>query len=133
MNLSKYIMALGAVALTVSGCGKTEKVVYMPATTVETPATTPSYPVSSPRDDFLAEVQRLYGGPIYVSDSEMLNTAYTTCDNLRAGGTIQDVIDAMNNAAEGDPDVYKFLSAIVVAGVSVFCPDQAYKFSDMNA
>jgi hypothetical protein len=129
MNLSKYLAVLGAVVLTVSACGTTEKIVYMPVET-DAPQTTKPVPERTLTDEeqFVMDVYDLYEGVIYVDDQMLIDAGYETCRLFRQGATLQDVIDVLNESSGGDPQVYELLSAVVTAAVFDFCPDQQYKF-----
>lgn len=136
MNLSRYAAVLGAVGLTISACGSTEKIVYMPTpeaeyTSTEAPQTYSSSFTSTERT-FLSDVRDLYDGVIYAEDQLIVDAGYETCDLLRAGSNMQDVIDVLNESAQGDSSIYELLSAVVVSAVFNFCPEQEYKFSGGN-
>lgn len=133
MNLSKYAVALGATVLMVSACGGNDRIVYMPTpeaqyTSTQAPPTySPS--LSSSERALLSDVRDLYGGVIYAEDQLVIDAAYETCRLFRDGMTLQDVIDVLNESAQGDSSVYELLSAVVVAAVFNFCPEQEYRFS----
>lgn len=137
MSLSKYLVGFGAIALTVSACGSTEKIVYMPTPEAQYASTQPPQTyapsLSSSEKNFLSDVDDLYEGVIYVEDQLMIDAAYETCRLFRDGMTLQDVIDVLNESAQGDPDVYELLSSVVVAAVFNFCPEQEYRFTGSNA
>lgn len=135
--MKKIIIATTALFALVA-CGET-KTVYVESTdapdttvkvvkTTDAPVTTPAPtlpPVTySAEDEFLYDVYDSYDGIIYVSDSEMLETAYIVCDSLQSGTTAAEVIYAIMGAG-GDTE---FLTTVVAAAVANFCPDQMWKF-----
>ncbi len=133
MNLSKYVVALGAAVLTISACGSTEKIVYMPAPEAQVAPTQPPQTyapsLNNKERTFLSDVRDLYQGVIYVEDQLVIDAGYETCDLFRMGYTLQDVIDVLNESARGDDSIYELLSSVVAAAVFNFCPEQEYKFT----
>ena len=127
---------IGTLAL--ASCGGT-KTVYVertdaPDTTVKVAKTTDA-PIATPaptlppitysaEDEFLFDVSSGYAGTIYVSDSDMIDTAYLVCSTLRGGATATDVYIAIAGAG-GDTD---FLITLTAAAVINFCPEQQWKF-----
>ena len=102
----------------------TTKVVKTTDAPIATPAPTLPPVTYSAEDEFLYDVYDGYDGIIYVSDSEMLETAYIVCDSLQGGMTAAEVVFAIMNAG-GDTD---FLTTVVAAAVINFCPEQQWKF-----
>lgn len=131
--MKKTLLAT-ATLLALTACGsKTVYVTAEPATTAEAPttqpattqapATQPPQPVATPgsTSDFI-EVFISLTGPLLVPEQDLIDTAISTCDFLRNGGTAYDIADAI--ATNPDPD---FISALVAAAITVLCPDQQYK------
>ena len=135
--MKRTLLAVGLLTILV-GCSKT---VYVddttpPNTTEKKVTTTTDAPVATPaptlppmtysaEDEFLYDVYDGYDGIIYVSDSEMIETAYIVCDSLRSGTTAAEVVYAIMGAG-GDTE---FLTTVVAAAVANFCPDQMWKFN----
>lgn len=134
--MRKKALALGLLALTACAGTNTEKIVYMPATdapntTVRVVKTTDA-PIAAYSDDdtFLASVHDLYGKYIDVPDQDMIDAGRGTCETLQAGATAQDIVDSANESADGDYDIYDFLSSVVAAAVVTYCPEQQWKFNN---
>lgn len=130
-------IAFAVALLGLVGCSKT---VYVndttpPDTTEKKRVTTTDAPITTPaptlppvtysaEDEFLYDVYDGYDGIIYVSDSEMIETAYVVCDSLRSGTTASEVVYAIMGAG-GDT---AFLTTVVAAAVANLCPEQMWKF-----
>lgn len=132
----KRLLIISLLGLTACGSTTTERVVYMPATDAPTTTVrvvkTTDAPIASYSDDdaFLSNVRDLYGSYLGVPDQDVIDAGRATCDNLRAGGTAQDVADSANESADGDYDIYNLLSSVVAAAVFTYCPEQKWKFNN---
>ena len=82
----------------------------------------------SAEDMFLLGVSVSYGGQIYVSEQEMIDTGRAVCNALDLGATGMDVALAMVDASAGDASTSEFLTAVTASAVANFCPEHAWKF-----
>lgn len=105
----------------------TEKVVK----TTDAPiATSAPEPVYTDEDEFIYDIETSYDKYISVSDEQMIDTGYATCDALWSGSTGYDVLNSIISSANGDADIEDFLTSVVASAVINFCPDQQYKFDN---
>ena len=139
----KKIIIATSILLTLTACGS--KTVYVtstevpnsPETTVKVVKTTDApiataapEPVYSTEDEFIYDIETSYGSYISVSDQQMIETGYATCDSLWSGSTGYDVLNSIVSSADGDADIEDFLTSVVASAVINFCPDQQYKFDN---
>ena len=80
---------------------------------------------------FLIGVEELYGSTIYVSDSELIATGDSICGALWSGSSAEMVIATMSASATNE-DGMRFLAAVTTAAVFYICPDQKYKFNNLE-
>lgn len=105
----------------------TEKVVK----TTDAPiATAAPEPVYTTEDEFIYDIETSYGKYISVSDEQMIDTGYATCNALQSGSTGYDVLNSIISSANGDADIEEFLTSVVASAVINFCPEQEYKFNN---
>jgi len=133
--ITKSIIAIATITL-LSSCGKETVYITQPAPTEPKSSNTvaqtypDTYSSSSSADQgFLDGIKAIHDGPVYVPDSDLLETGYIVCDGLRSGLTGDDAINTMIESSEGDQDTYEFLATITAAAVTFLCPDQSYKFN----
>jgi hypothetical protein len=144
--MKKIIIATSMIVALVACGGKTtERVVYMPATdaptttikvvkTTDAPIATPA-PTQPPvvwndEDEFISDIKSSYSKYISVSDEQMIDTGYATCNALLSGSSGYDVLNSIISSANGDADIEDFLTSVVASAVINFCPEQEYKFND---
>ena len=108
----------------------TEKVTKTTDAPIATPA--PTVPSYTSEDEFIYDIETSYGKYISVSDQQMIDTGYATCDSLWSGSTGYDVLNSIISSAEGDADIEDFLTSVVASAVINFCPDQQYKFGEWD-
>ena len=106
----------------------TEKVTKTTDAPIATPA--PTVPSYTSEDEFIYDIETSYGKYISVSDQQMIDTGYATCDSLWSGSTGYDVLNSIISSAEGDANIEEFLTSVVASAVINFCPDQEYKFGE---
>lgn len=139
MKKSIFVVAL----LALTACGS--KTVYVTSTevpnspettekvvkTTDAPiATSAPEPVYTDEDEFIYDIETSYDKYISVSDEQMIETGYATCDALWSGSTGYDVLNSIISSANGDADIEDFLTSVVASAVINFCPDQQYKFDN---
>ena len=139
MKKSIFVVAL----LALTACGS--KTVYVTSTevpnspettekvvkTTDAPiATSAPEPVYTDEDEFIYDIETSYDKYISVSDEQMIETGYATCDALWSGSTGYDVLTSIISSANGDADIEDFLTSVVASAVINFCPDQQYKFDN---
>jgi hypothetical protein len=139
MKKSIFVVAL----LALTACGS--KTVYVTSTevpnspettekvvkTTDAPiATSAPEPVYTDEDEFIYDIETSYDKYISVSDEQMIDTGYATCDSLWSGSTGYDVLNSIISSANGDADIEDFLTSVVASAVINFCPDQQYKFGE---
>ena len=135
----KRLIPIIIATLALTACGT--KTVYVtsteaPDTTVKVAKTTnapiatpaPTAPSYTSEDEFIYDIETSYGSYISVSDEQMIDTGYATCDALWSGSSGYDVLNSIISAAGGDADSEDFLTSVVASAVINFCPDQEYKF-----
>ena len=105
----------------------TVKVVKTTDAPIATPA--PTVPSYTSEDEFIYDIETSYGSYISVSDQDMIETGYATCESLWSGSTGYDVLNSIISSADGDADIEEFLTSVVASAVINFCPDQQYKFN----
>jgi hypothetical protein len=105
----------------------TEKVVKTTDAPIATPAPEPAY---TTEDEFIYDIETSYGKYISVSDEQMIDTGYATCNALQSGSTGYDVLNSIISSANGDADIEEFLTSVVASAVINFCPEQEYKFNN---
>ena len=139
--MKKIIIATTALFALVA-CGET-KTVYVTETeapavtdapeTTAKPAPTTEAPIAiSPTEStqslFLIGIASLYDGPIYLADSDMIETGYLVCQTLDNGASAEDIVYAMITSAPGDSRTQELLSALVASAVYNFCPQYQWMF-----
>jgi len=131
--ITKSIIVIATITF-LSSCGKETVYITQPAPTEPKVSNTVSktyadtYTSSDPEEDFLDGIKTLNEGPVYVNDSDLLETGYVVCDALRSGLSANDAMTAIADTAEGDRSTYEFLSLITASAVTFLCPEQLYKF-----
>jgi len=140
MKLFRTTTIIGVIAITLASCGGT-KTVYVTDSSPETTPETTDAPIATPapteapvvytdEDEFIYDIETSYGKYISVSDQQMIDTGYATCDGLRSGLSGYDVLSTLVSSADGNADIEEFLTSVVASAVINFCPDQEYKFSE---
>ena len=141
----KKIAIAALAALTLAACGGT-KTVYVvdslpedlqttqpstitdpkprPTTTLYTP---PANNYSSDEDLFIAGVYSMYPRPIYLSDYELLNMAYTICSTLDTGVSLDTVVAVIAANMPATTDMQEFVAAILASAIYNICPRHAWQ------
>ena len=130
----------GLITMAAGACTTRTETVYVPQTTVK-PTTTTTEVVATipPANDyydssyelFLMGVEELYGSPVYVSDDELIATGDSVCVALWSGSSAEMVIATMSASATNE-DGMRFLAAVTTSAVVYICPDQKYKFNNLE-
>lgn len=136
----KKTIALTISILALTACGtKTVYVVTTDAPTTDAPVTTVKVPETTDapiaeawtaEDEFIFDIEQNYGNTIYLSDSELFDAGYGTCDALKSGATAYDVLDTITTSADGDLDIELLLTSVVASAIINLCPEQEYKFQE---
>lgn len=140
--MKKIIIALTA-TLTLAACGS--KTVYVvdttpesvstdaPTTTRPKPATTPAPTLppannyTSDEDLYISGVYSMYPRTIYLSDYELLNIAYTVCDTLDTGVSLDTVVAIIAANMPATNDMAEFVSAILASAIYNICPQHIWQ------
>lgn len=132
----KAFIVIGALLL--AGCTIERTVVQEPTTEPPTtqPDTTPaptkptSPPTTQPQADEQGFIDATHSKvPVTrgLSDRDLLDSGYATCEGFASGLTLEDVVRIISDSAEGDPDVEDMLQWVAVNAVVYLCPEFSYK------
>lgn len=140
-------LALAAfVAITLVACGKTETIYVVDSLpenleTTQAPDTTQSVQTTKPKPKptvpqsyysyseqaYIDSMYSLYSGVIYLSDDELLNIAYTICDTLDTGVSLNVVVAVLAAELPATSDAAEFTSALLAAAIFNICPQHKWQ------
>lgn len=117
------------------------KTVYQTAPTTTTTQTTTTIPATpaplptmpyryDPEDSFVNAIYRNFDGLIYLTDRELLETGYTTCEAITNGVPRNLIIQTMINASDGTTEMQNLFAAMAAAATSYLCPEYSSFWSD---
>lgn len=145
--MKKFLLAALA-ATTLVACGKTEKIYVVdslpenlqtteaPDTTAPKPTTTvrvtaaPNNYYSYSEQNFIDQVYSFYGSEIYLTDDDLLDIAYTICDTLNTGVSLEAVIAVVAANLPATDDMARFASAIMASGILNLCPQHKWQIPE---
>lgn len=132
--MNRTIPAVIVAICALTGCTRVVEVQVEPEETVaqtSPPQTSP--PETAPRRGSIAdEVHALVDGPIYVSDSEIEETARITCDTLDSGISLAEISQMAVDAADGDRDTERLFAAITVVAIMDLCPRHQWMLEQLS-
>jgi hypothetical protein len=127
--VKKYLLAISALAIVLSSCGKEtvrEVLVTVP------PATDAPAPELSKYDQYLEMLYNESAQSREWTESDLLELGTTVCDVFDQGGTIDGIIKIFSNNSTGKYDD-EFYSAVIAGSVIYLCPEWAdYVQSQLN-
>jgi len=142
----KKIILAAAAAITLVACGKTETIYVVDSLpenleTTQAPATTQPVQTTKPKprpttpqsyytyseQAYIDSMYSLYSGVIYLSDDELLNIAYTICDTLNTGVSLNAVVAVLASELPNTSDATEFTSALLAAAIFNICPQHKWQ------
>ena len=134
----KRIIIYGLLPLTAVACTKT---IYETAPTTTTKQTTQTIPATpapvptlpyryDPEREYIRAVYAGFDDIIYLSDNELLESGYTTCEAIANGVPRYMIVQTMINASDGSSEMQNLLAAVAAGATSYLCPEYSNFWSD---
>jgi hypothetical protein len=145
----KKIAAFTALLITLAACGETRTVYVVDSLPNEVTTTTPETTTTKPRPTttapryipptnyytydeqaYIDGVYDMYNNYIYLSDDELLGIAYTICDTLDTGISIQAVVAAITaSMPDMSADTVEFVSSTISSAIYNICPQHLWQLA----
>lgn len=143
----KKIILTAIAATTLIACGGTKTVYVVDSLpedlqTTEAPVDTEPVQTTKPRPKptpapqsyysyneqaYIDSVYSLYPGTVYLSDDELLNIAYTICDTLDTGVSLELVVAVLASSIPASQDMAEFTSSVLAAAIYNICPQHKWQ------
>jgi len=124
----KAFIVIGAFLL--AGCTIERTVVQEPTTeppTTQADSAPPATQSESDERGFISATHEQSPMTAVLPDSDLLDSGYATCEGFASGLTLDDVVVAISNSAEGDAEIEDMLQWIAVNAVVYLCPEFSHK------